>query len=221
MSTAAPFAPPRQTLRRLTPPLVLTGVSWDAYCEMRDDDGNARLRLTYDSKSRRLEVGMPGKRHDSVAELLSYFVAGYGRVRRTAITPVGSTTWRKQTVGGAEADKAFHVARSNVDLGLDRNVPDLDGGDVPPDLVVEVDVTSPGVSKLPIYAGIGVPEVWVWENDAIAVHRLVEGKYERIDRSVELSGFPIEFAAELIATRADAATFELEEAFAERLRAAG
>ncbi|QDT17038.1 Uma2 family endonuclease [Alienimonas californiensis] len=218
---AAPPAPPQQTARRLVPPLVLRGVSWRSYRELRDDPGNERVRLTYDAASRRLEISVPGKRHENVAELLGYFVAAFGRIRRLNIIPVGSTTWRKADVGGAEGDKAFYVGRSAADLALNGNFPDLDGGDVPPDLVLEVDVTSPGVEKLPIYAGLGVPEVWTWENDVVVARRLGDGGYRVVADSVELPGFPLAFAAELVATRADAATFELEEAFAAHLRADG
>ncbi|MFH5803400.1 Uma2 family endonuclease [Alienimonas sp. DA493] len=221
MSTAAPLAASREIPRRLAPPLVLGGVSWRSYCEMRDDPCNERLRLTYDASSRRLGIAVPGKRHENVAELLGYLIATFGRMRRLNIIPVGSTTWRRVTVGGAEGDKAFHVGRPAAELNLDGNVPDLAGSDLPPDLVVEVDVTSSGVEKLPIYAGLGVPEVWVWTDDAIVVHRLTDDGYETVDGSVELPGFPLAFAAELIAGRADAATYELEEAFAERLRTDG
>ena len=37
---------------------------------------------------------------------------------------------------------------------------DLDSGDPVPELVVEVDLTSPSLNKLPIYARLGVREVW-------------------------------------------------------------
>jgi len=32
--------------------------------------------------------------------------------------------------------------------------------DPPPDLVIEIDIPSPSFSKLPIYADMGVPDVW-------------------------------------------------------------
>jgi hypothetical protein len=36
-----------------------------------------------------------------------------------------------------------------------------------------------------VYAGLGVVEVWVWQPStaAIAVHRLVDGTYQRCERS--------------------------------------
>lgn len=222
MPTAVPAPPTRGPSRGLLPgPAVLGGVTWDDYIRFGDDPANEGVRLTYDEPSGRLEIGMPvGRRHDNLSRLLCVLVIAYGRRRRVGITPVGSTTWRRRGAGGAAGDEAFHIGRDGRTLGLDGNVPDLDAGDIPPDLVIEVDVTSPGVAKLPIYAGIGVPEVWVWDEGEIVVHRLADGGYEVVPESVALPGFPLEVAAELIASRAGAPTFELEEAFEAALRAA-
>ena len=38
--------------------------------------------------------------------------------------------------------------------------------DPPPDLVIEVDITSPSLDRLPIYARLGVPEVWRYDGPA-------------------------------------------------------
>ena len=219
----APAAPPvaRATSKRgyVPVPTVLGGVTWDDYVRFRDDPANDRLRLTFDARSGELEIAVPtGERHESVAEALLLLIAVFCRVRRIRMKAVGATTWRRIGVGGAEGDKSFYVSRFDEAVGRDGNVPDLDGGAAPPDLLIEVDVASPGVSKLPIYERIGIPEVWVWEDEAIVVRRRGADGYEVTDRSAELPGFPLSDAAELLARRTDAATFELEEAFAERLR---
>ena len=224
--TAPPAAGPSTTGRDrpgfVPEPVVLGGVSWDDYVRFGDEPANAGLRLTYDAPARRLELIMTtGERHEAVSNSLLILVACYARVRRVRLRPVGATTWRRRGVGGAEGDNAFYVSRFDEVAGRDGNVPDLDGGAAPPDLVVEVDVTSPGVAKLPIYARLGVREVWVWEDEILTAHRLDGDRYRTTDRSVELPGFPLAFAAELLTRRADAATFELEEALEARLRAAG
>ncbi len=218
MLTAPPVV--RRSAAGLLPaPAVLGGVTWDNYVRYRDDPANDRLRLTHDARTGELEIGMTtGERHENVADQLLALINVYGRVRRARIKPVGSTTWRRIGVGGAEGDKSFYITRFDQIRGRDGMVPDLDGGDVPPDLLIEVDVTSPGVDKLPIFAGIGIPEVWVWEDESLVVRRLGDDGYEIVDRSVELPGFPLAAAAELVSTRADAATFELEEAFERELQ---
>jgi Uma2 family endonuclease len=35
--------------------------------------------------------------------------------------------------------------------------------DPPPDLVLEIDITNTSLNKLPIYANLGVPEVWRYD----------------------------------------------------------
>ncbi|NNJ27059.1 Uma2 family endonuclease [Alienimonas chondri] len=204
---------------RLLDPIVLSGVEWEEYVRFGDEPENESLRMTYNARTKRLEIGMPtGERHESVALNLTLLVFAFARVRRMRIKPVGSTTWRRMAIGGAEGDSSFYISRFDQIRGRDGMIPDLDGGEVPPDLLIEVDVTNPGVDKLPIFEGIGIPEIWVWEDESIVVRRLGSDGYEVTDHSVELPGFPLAFAAELLATRADAATFELEEAFERRLR---
>lgn len=72
-----------------------------------------------------------------------------------------STTWRRQEcMGGAEPDNCFYIqnlpavrGRLNIDLNSDP----------PPDLVLEIDITSKSLDRLPIYAWLGVPEVWRYD----------------------------------------------------------
>ncbi|MEM9704227.1 MAG: Uma2 family endonuclease [Planctomycetota bacterium] len=222
--TATLASPPKPSNRHVATAAsgaILGGVSWDDYVRFRDDPANDDVRLTFDEISGRLEIGMPsGKKHESIADFLLTLVMEYGRVRRRSVVPVGSTTWRLRGAGGVEGDKAFHIDRQG-DLGLNDNIPKLDAGSPPPDLVIEVDVTSPGVRKLPIYERIGVPEVWVWDDETIAVHRLIDGRYEVIDQSVVLPNFPLTYAAELVQARESQPPFELQEAFERHLRNAG
>jgi Uma2 family endonuclease len=55
--------------------------------------------------------------------------------------------------------------------------------DPPPDLVIEVEITSPAVPKLPVYAHLGVPEIWLHDGRAPRILRLVGGEYEDSNRS--------------------------------------
>ena len=73
--------------------------------------------------------------------------------------------------------------------------------DPPPDLVVEVDVSSSSLNRLPVYAAIGVPEVWRWQREQIQVFRLDGENYRTFESSQVLAGFPIEQAAKLIRGR--------------------
>ena len=70
---------------------------------------------------------------------------------------------------------------------------DLDAGAPPPRLVVEVDTTRPSASKLPIYARLGVAEVWRHDGTCLAILGLLrqdaeeEGYYAEIPESIFLA----------------------------------
>ena len=58
--------------------------------------------------------------------------------------------------------------------------------DPPPDLVIEIDITSPSFSKLPIYAQIGVPEVWRYDGSRTTIFILKDTEYAEALRSTAL-----------------------------------
>ncbi len=49
--------------------------------------------------------------------------------------------------------------------------------DPAPDLVVEIDITHPSLDKLPIYARIGVPEVWRYDGARLGILTLENDGY--------------------------------------------
>lgn len=124
-----------------------------------------------------------------------------------------------------DPDESLYVTRAADAPPLTTGVLDLDDGGVPPDLAMKVDVSSPGVAKLPIYHGLGVSEVWVWDHATgiLTAHRRREsgGWDESTGTSVELPGFPLAAAAGLIAGWDGRDDGELEDAFTARLRAHG
>ena len=197
-----PAAPPRSApAPDGWPPVggraVRRGVSWDEYAALRADPEHARVKLTYDGPAGGLlEIEMPqGMLHESVSRLLTLLIAAFAEERGLPFKAVGSVTQSREALDrGCEADESFFIGSLPK---LRGDGWDLDRGDPPPDLSIEVDVTSPGVRKLPIYAALGVPEVWVWDGGAITVRRLGAGGYEIVVGSVELPGFPVELAAAL------------------------
>jgi Uma2 family endonuclease len=80
---------------------------------------------------------------------------------------LGSTTFRREDLErGFEPDSCFYIQNEERVRGKDRI--DL-AVDPPPDLVIEIDITSPSFSKLPIYAQIGVPEVWRYDGERLKI----------------------------------------------------
>ena len=236
MSAAPPavLAPPRRgpaaPARRVEHPdlgpgerAVLTGVTWDDYVRLSEDSERTGIKYTFDGPAGLLEIEMSqGRPHELLSRFLYTLILAYAREREIELSPSGSVTVRREDVArGAEPDESFYVTHADFRPPPGSNLLNLEAGEPPPDLVVEIDVTSPGVSKLPIYASLGIPEVWVWSDDEITCRRRTRaGRYERRRDSVELPGFPFALAAETLAPR-PVRLLETERTFLERLRAAG
>jgi hypothetical protein len=60
--------------------------------------------------------------------------------------------------------------------------------DPPPDLVIEIDIISGSVDKLPIYAAFGVSEVWCYSGKLFMIFKLDAGRYIQINESLALPG---------------------------------
>jgi Uma2 family endonuclease len=61
-----------------------------------------------------------------------------------------------------------------------------------PDFAIEVIVTSGNIDILDVYQGLGIPEVWFWENDQLSLYHLRGEKYEPINRSEFLPNLDID-----------------------------
>ena len=65
--------------------------------------------------------------------------------------------------------------------------------DLPPDVVIEVDVSRNSLDKFAIYADFGVPEIWTYEGDALCVYQFQgDGTYARQDHSPAFPFLPLE-----------------------------
>nr|WP_293159905.1 Uma2 family endonuclease [Okeania sp. SIO2C9] len=67
-----------------------------------------------------------------------------------------------------------------------------------PDLAIEVVITSGGINALEVYQGLGVSEVWFWQNESFSIHYLNNGKYEQAIRSNLLLLLDIELLASYV-----------------------
>ena len=54
-----------------------------------------------------------------------------------------------------------------------------------PDIAIEV-VHKHGIEKLDVYSGLGVPEVWFWEDEQLTPYLLREGAYHHSEGSALL-----------------------------------
>lgn len=137
--------------------VVLHHVSWQTYQGLlRDHESSSAPRFAYDTGT--LEILMPLPEHEGFSRFIEFLLAVVEEETGARIYNFGSTTFSREDLQkGFEADTCFYIANAAHVRGKAR----LDlRTDPPPDLVVEIHITHPSLEKLPIYARIGVPEVW-------------------------------------------------------------
>ncbi len=85
----------------------------------------------------------------------------------------GSTTFKREDMAfGVEPDDSFYIQNHARMIGKERI--DLTV-DPPPDLIIEVDVTSK--TQLDAYEALGVPELWPYEDSKLQINLLRDRKY--------------------------------------------
>lgn len=167
--------------------IILRSVSWETYERLLEDLVDCSSpRLTFDRGN--LEIMSPTGEHERFNRLLASFVEEAAEFAGIEIESLGSTTFKRADMErGFEPDSCFYVAHAECVLG--KRTMDLTE-DPPPDLVIEIDITSQSMNKFPIYAQIGVPEVWQYDGERLQMMRLEASDYEPIEQSAALPKLP-------------------------------
>jgi len=162
---------------------LLRDVDWDTYEKLRAIPANWRLHMTYDRGE--LEIMSPSKRHELLKGLIGRLIEIFALELNIPIQTTGSTTWKDRALEqGLEADESYYI--QNEAIVRDRSEFDPET-DPPPDLAVEVEITSSALPRMNLYAALGVREVWRYDGERLHVHILTaEGNYEESDRSLNL-----------------------------------
>jgi Uma2 family endonuclease len=174
---------------------VLAQVSWGTYESLLADYADARSpRFTYCEGM--LEIMSPSTEHEKLNQALATIAALMAEELEIEFEALGSTTFRRQDLErGTEPDSCFYI--QNVERIRGRKEIDL-AVDPPPDLVIEVEITSPAVPKLPVYARLGVPEIWLHNGRTPTILCLVGGQYEVSDRSRVLPSLTASVLSEFV-----------------------
>ena len=163
--------------------IILHGVSWETYKSLTADHRDRSApRFAYDRGE--LEILSPSPEHESINRCLALLVEVVAEEFDIDVRDLGSTTFRRENLErGFEPDSCFYIQNEERIRGKDRI--DLEV-DPPPDLVIEIDITSPSLDKLSIYARLGVPEVWRYDGKSTAILRLERTDYVEVVESTIL-----------------------------------
>jgi Uma2 family endonuclease len=155
--------------------LRLSNVDWKTYSRVLNIFAERPgFRVTYDRGE--LEIMSPTLAHDDDTWFLGHLVMILTEELDLPLKHGGSTTMRRRLrERGIEADTSFWIANAHRMQG--RRTLNL-SRDPPPDLAIEVDVTSSSMNRLGIYAALRVPEVWRLKSGVLTFHVLgATGKY--------------------------------------------
>src|SRR5713101_5090761 len=109
---------------------------------------------------------------------------------------LGSMTFkRKDLQKGFEPDSCFYILHADAISG--REEIDLKV-DPPPDLTIEVDITRDSLNRFPIFAAVGIPEVWRFDGTKVMFYQLKSKRYVETSNSLAFPALNAEIATGFI-----------------------
>ncbi|WP_017302308.1 Uma2 family endonuclease [Nodosilinea nodulosa] len=150
--------------------LVLEGITWQQYDALVALFMNQfpALRMTYLEGT--LELMTTSPEHERLKKIIARLIEAFAEELDLDLNGFGSATFRKEAAArGLEPDECYC-------LGALYEVPDI---------ALEIVLTSGGIDKLKVYQGLGVKEVWFWENQRLSIYGLtaVGEDYEALQMS--------------------------------------
>ena len=157
-----------------------TWADYESILKSRRD--NAAIKISFDAYTQEIFITAPvagrGRQIDAIADLVKALLRHQNRDWDSS-HPI---TLKRTQEAGAEPDACFYIQNWQALLGKER----LDlSQDPPPDLAIEVDVTS--LTSLSIYRVLAVPELWIYRQGILSIYVLTSDSYED---SMTSSTFP-------------------------------
>jgi Uma2 family endonuclease len=194
--------------------VVLYDISWQQFENLLKDLGESRAaRVAYDNGT--LEIMTPLPEHEYYKEAISIAIEDIAEVLEQNYECLGSTTWKKEVrMAGIEPDNCFYFQneakiRGKLDFDLDR--------DPPPDLALEIDITNKSLRRFPIYARLGVPELWCYDSGELKIYRLQE-EYIEVETSLAFPTLAVKELPTLIEQHRSAGRRSMRQAIREWAR---
>ncbi|MGB3292122.1 MAG: Uma2 family endonuclease [Phormidesmis sp.] len=165
----------------------LQDVEWQDFEAILQELGEHRnTRIAY--SDRILSIVAPLPEHEVSKACIGDFVKILLDELEIPSVSFGSTTFKNENMEKAvEPDDCFYINNYRQVLGkrrIDLTV------EPPPDLAVEIEVTSK--TQLKAYQGLGVPELWLYEAGRLRIDCLQDGQYVEVSESPSFPGWPIQ-----------------------------
>jgi Uma2 family endonuclease len=166
--------------------IYLHDINWQELEDILIELGEKRAtRIAYYHGE--LEIRMPLPEHERIKVLISNLLVILLEELDLEWESLGSTIFKNPLMkAGIEPDDCFYLKNCQAIVGkkrLDLSV------DPPPDLAIEVDLTSP--TQISAYKYLGVTEIWQYKSNKLAIFVLTEGEYIESNVSVLFPSIPI------------------------------
>jgi Uma2 family endonuclease len=164
---------------------VLYNLSWDTFEALLRDTGEHRgSRFAYDCGT--LEIMTPLFEHENPKIQFDRLIFSLAEELDIEVISAGSTTLKRKSLAkGIEPDSCYYIQNEAAMRGRETLNLEIDP---PPDLAVEIDITTSSVNKFNIYAALGVAELWRYDGEVLKFYQLVENQYIEIKFSL---AFPL------------------------------
>jgi Uma2 family endonuclease len=180
--------------------VVLNNISWKQFERLLEDLGDRpSARIAYDRGT--LEIMTPLPEHEYYKEVISDAIKNIAEELDLDYESFGSTTWKRESkLAGIEPDNCFYfqneaAIRGKLDLHLNQ--------DPPPDLALEIDLTSKSLPRFPIYARLGISEIWCYDRGKLTIYLLQGEQYLEAEKSLIFPNLPIQEIPNLIEQNRD------------------
>ncbi len=178
--------------------VIVPRISWQTYQSLtKDFEQEPAIRLTYDQGF--LEIRMPLDPHETYKKLLGRLVEAATEELDLEIRSLGSRTCdREDLAKGLEPDQCYYIQNESLVRGVEQielnRFP-------PPDLALEIDITSSSINRMSIYAALGVPEIWRYDGQSLVILNLYSSEYVVQDKSIAIPVLTAEAMLEFLALR--------------------
>lgn len=173
---------------------VLRNISWETFeALLRETAEDRGSRFAYDGGT--LEIMTPLYEHENPKIQFDRFIVTLAEELGIEIKSAGSMTLKRRAIGkGIEPDNCYYIQNESAVRVLQEL--DLES-DPPPDLAIEIDITSSSVNKSGIYSALRVPELWRYNGRVVKFYQLIDGEYRECEFScafplvsvTDISGF--------------------------------
>lgn len=154
----------------------ISGLTWAGYVVLLQELGEDRsTRVVYEDGV--LEIRMPAQPHESANRVLAAIALTLAEEFGFEFNDLGSMTLNRPDLNrGIEPDSCFYIQNAQAGQGLGEAISDQ----LPPDLAVEVDIANRSDSKMRIYQAMGVPEVWLYQDQRLQIKQLQGGGIDTV-----------------------------------------